>query len=409
MQTMDGDLVVEPDASNGVSCEHNKQYIEELINERQNLNPSFVHAAKLLDLEISQAQIGQEKAKLLELHNDKPTKVVLKVKVPANEFPKFNFIGKIIGPKGNSLRRIQDETGCRMAVFGRGSMRDKEKEEECRVQGGKYSHLNEELHVHVESFGHPVDVYRKLSFALHELRRHLVPDYNDDVTQQQVHELAILNGAPPPGANRGRGRGGMPMSRGAGPVVPPYGARGGGASFGIGASRGSRGGRGFPTRGASTFKPRGGPQHPPQPQPQQPMPAAGYSESSQYEQNQNSFSAGPSSHGYENQPPVNTTGPVQQFSEFSQSSVVQPAYNIQPNYTAQPGQAPFGSQNAVPPFNPQAAMGQSAAYDNPSANTWGSAPGAEVGSYGKSPVARPSVGMTRSHPYAPPTVRGGHF
>lgn len=409
MQTMDGDHMVEPEASNGVSCEHNKQYIDELINERKNLNPSFVHAAKLLDLEISQAQAGQEKAKLLELHNDKPTKVVLKVKVPANEFPRFNFIGKIIGPKGNSLRRIQEETGCRMAVFGRGSMRDKDREEECRLQGGKYSHLNEELHVHVETFGHPVDVYRKLSFALHELRLHLVPDYNDDVTQQQVQELAILNGTPPLAPKRGRGRGGMPIMRGAGTGVPPYGARGGSASFGIGASRGSRGGRGFPSRGASTFKPRGGPQHQPPPQPQQPLPATGYSESSQYEQNQNSFSAGPSPQGYENQLPVNTPGPVQQFSEFSQSSGVQPPYNIQSNYTAQPVQAPFASQNAVPAFNPQAAMGQSTPYDNPTANTWNSAPGTEVGSYGKSPVVRSAVGLTRAHPYAPPAVRGGHF
>jgi len=39
----------------------------------------------------------------------------------------FNFVGKILGPKGNSLKRIQEETGTRMAVFGRGSMRDKQK------------------------------------------------------------------------------------------------------------------------------------------------------------------------------------------------------------------------------------------------------------------------------------------
>jgi len=39
----------------------------------------------------------------------------------------FNFVGKILGPKGNSLKRIQEETGTRMAVFGRGSMRDRQK------------------------------------------------------------------------------------------------------------------------------------------------------------------------------------------------------------------------------------------------------------------------------------------
>lgn len=45
-----------------------------------------------ISTEISQAQQGQEKAKLLELHNDKPTKVVLKVKVPANEFPRVSLV-----------------------------------------------------------------------------------------------------------------------------------------------------------------------------------------------------------------------------------------------------------------------------------------------------------------------------
>lgn len=64
-----------------------------------------------------------------------------------------------------------------------------------------------------------------------------VEDYYDDVTQQQVQELAILNGTPPIVPKRGRGRGGMPMTRGGGTGGPSYGPRGGGSSFGIGASR----------------------------------------------------------------------------------------------------------------------------------------------------------------------------
>jgi KH domain len=39
----------------------------------------------------------------------------------------FNFVGKILGPKGNSLKRIQEETRTRIAVLGKGSMKDKEK------------------------------------------------------------------------------------------------------------------------------------------------------------------------------------------------------------------------------------------------------------------------------------------
>ena len=39
----------------------------------------------------------------------------------------FNFVGKLLGPKGNSLKRLQEETLTRMAILGRGSMRDKAK------------------------------------------------------------------------------------------------------------------------------------------------------------------------------------------------------------------------------------------------------------------------------------------
>ena len=39
----------------------------------------------------------------------------------------FNFVGKLLGPKGNSLKRLQEETMTKMAILGRGSMRDKQK------------------------------------------------------------------------------------------------------------------------------------------------------------------------------------------------------------------------------------------------------------------------------------------
>ena len=39
----------------------------------------------------------------------------------------FNFVGKLLGPKGNSMKRLQEETMTKMAILGRGSMRDKQK------------------------------------------------------------------------------------------------------------------------------------------------------------------------------------------------------------------------------------------------------------------------------------------
>lgn len=39
----------------------------------------------------------------------------------------FNFVGKLLGPRGNSLKRIEVRTGCRVFIRGRGSMKDPER------------------------------------------------------------------------------------------------------------------------------------------------------------------------------------------------------------------------------------------------------------------------------------------
>jgi protein quaking len=78
-------------------------------------------------------------------------------------------MGRLLGPRGSTLRKIEDETGCRIHIRGAGSLRSKEevdnrlfcfnqvsycnsfvKEEEKRTKAG-YEHLNEDLHVVVEA------------------------------------------------------------------------------------------------------------------------------------------------------------------------------------------------------------------------------------------------------------------
>lgn len=36
-------------------------------------------------------------------------------------------MGKILGPQGNTIKRLQEETGAKISVLGKGSMRDKSK------------------------------------------------------------------------------------------------------------------------------------------------------------------------------------------------------------------------------------------------------------------------------------------
>ncbi|XP_050001238.1 KH domain-containing, RNA-binding, signal transduction-associated protein 3 isoform X3 [Alexandromys fortis] len=118
-----------------------------------------------------------------------------KVLIPVKQFPKFNFVGKLLGPRGNSLKRLQEETLTKMSILGKGSMRDKAKEEELRKSGeAKYFHLNDDLHVLIEVFAPPAEAYARMGHALEEIKKFLIPDYNDEIRQAQLQELTYLNG-----------------------------------------------------------------------------------------------------------------------------------------------------------------------------------------------------------------------
>lgn len=44
-------------------------------------------------------------------------------------------MGKLLGPRGNSLKRLQEETLTKMSILGKGSMRDKTKVSAYYVSG----------------------------------------------------------------------------------------------------------------------------------------------------------------------------------------------------------------------------------------------------------------------------------
>ncbi|KAG7260709.1 hypothetical protein CRUP_007397 [Coryphaenoides rupestris] len=240
--------------------ENDGKYLPELLAEKDSLDASFTHAMKLLNAEIDRIQKGEPKKEggeaYLDLFTTKNIKLKERVLIPVKQYPKFNFVGKILGPQGNTIKRLQEETGAKISVLGKGSMRDKAK---GMRKGGepKYAHLSMELHVFIEVFAPVPDAYLRMAHAMEEVKKFLFPDMMDDICQEQFLEMGYLNGGQEHGA---RGRGGPPL-RGRG--GPPSGApRGRGMPpRGGGATRGSvpRGGptRGTAVRGAPAG--RGGP------------------------------------------------------------------------------------------------------------------------------------------------------
>ena len=52
------------------------------------------------------------------------TKKLRKITIPQERFPEYNFIGLIIGPRGNTQKRMERETGCKISIRGKGSAKD---------------------------------------------------------------------------------------------------------------------------------------------------------------------------------------------------------------------------------------------------------------------------------------------
>ena len=56
-------------------------------------------------------------------YNFKNTKLEDKVMIPADEHPEINFVGLLLGPRGNFLEKIKEETKCNIIIRGKGSLR----------------------------------------------------------------------------------------------------------------------------------------------------------------------------------------------------------------------------------------------------------------------------------------------
>lgn len=97
-----------------------------------------------------------------------------KIFVDLEEQKKYNLIGRLLGPKGLTLKRIQAETGTKMSILGRGSIKDPIKEEELRISGKPmYDHLREDLHILIEAS--PPAATSKVAAGVAEVRKMLIP------------------------------------------------------------------------------------------------------------------------------------------------------------------------------------------------------------------------------------------
>lgn len=226
------------------------KYLPELMAEKDNIDSSYVHAVRLMTEEIEKiknppppSKSLKDEKKLIDIVSGRMQRVEIDVRVPVEKYPKINFVGRLIGPGGSTMKGIQEVTATKMAVLGKGSVRerDRKKAEELHAQNDpKYAHLDYPLHVHISSLAPAPQAYINIGRALAEVQKLLIVDEQNEGQYDGNQGMSV-------GVQSGRGgmasSGGFRGGRGATRGGPRGGSRGGGM-------------RGGATRGAAT--PRGG-------------------------------------------------------------------------------------------------------------------------------------------------------
>ncbi|KAK8149087.1 Branchpoint-bridging protein [Beauveria asiatica] len=120
----------------------------------------------------------------------RPTKTQEKVYVPVNDYPEINFIGLLIGPRGNTLKKMETESGAKIAIRGKGSV----KEGKGRSDAAHSSNQEEDLHCLVMADNE--DKINKAKQLIHNVIETAAstPENQNELKRNQLRELAALNG-----------------------------------------------------------------------------------------------------------------------------------------------------------------------------------------------------------------------
>ncbi|KAL1993547.1 hypothetical protein VTN49DRAFT_2216 [Thermomyces lanuginosus] len=120
----------------------------------------------------------------------RPTKLQEKVYVPVNDYPEINFIGLLIGPRGNTLKKMEAESGAKIAIRGKGSV----KEGKGRSDAAHSSNQEEDLHCLIMADSE--EKVQKAKQLVHNVIETAasIPEGQNELKRNQLRELAALNG-----------------------------------------------------------------------------------------------------------------------------------------------------------------------------------------------------------------------
>ncbi|XP_052900324.1 splicing factor 1 [Anopheles moucheti] len=114
-----------------------------------------------------------------------------KVLIPQEEYPDINFVGLLIGPRGNTLKAMEKDTGAKIIIRGKGSVKEGKV---GRKDGQPLPGEDEPLHAFITA-SNPEAVKKAVDRIKDVIRQGIeVPEGHNDLRRMQLRELAQLNG-----------------------------------------------------------------------------------------------------------------------------------------------------------------------------------------------------------------------
>ncbi|EJU04569.1 hypothetical protein DACRYDRAFT_43143, partial [Dacryopinax primogenitus] len=122
-------------------------------------------------------------------HMQRRNRIQDKVYIPVKEFPEINFFGLLVGPRGNSLKKMERESGAKISIRGKGSVKEGKGKPDQFADDA-----DEDLHCLVmadseDKVAACVDLINKVIETAAS-----TPEGENDHKRNQLRELAALNG-----------------------------------------------------------------------------------------------------------------------------------------------------------------------------------------------------------------------
>ncbi|VDO01396.1 unnamed protein product [Rodentolepis nana] len=118
-------------------------------------------------------------------------KITDKIFIPQDDHPHINFVGLLIGPRGNTLKALEKETGAKIIIRGKGSVKDGKL---VRRDGMPIPGEDEPLHAFISATT-PESCQKAVEKIESIIRQGIeVPEGENDLRKAQLRELALLNG-----------------------------------------------------------------------------------------------------------------------------------------------------------------------------------------------------------------------